>query len=92
MLQIDASVRGSYTYIDMGGGGSKELKVLPDKLRGGPGSLISRGDLKFYGAPMNNDIMTIPAGDGGPKKSTVKNRNALSIRGHVHLIIAVLGL
>ena len=54
--------------------------------------MISRGDLKFYEAPMNNDVMTITAGDGGPKKSTVKNRNALSIRGHVHLIIAVLGL
>ena len=54
--------------------------------------MISRGDLKFYEAPMNNDVMIIPAGDGGPKKSTVKNRNALSIRGHVQLIIAVLGL
>ena len=30
-----------------------------------------------------NDAMTIPAGE---------NRNALSIREHVHLIIAVLGL
>ena len=31
MLQNNASVRGSYTYIDQGG--PKKLKVVPDKLR-----------------------------------------------------------
>ena len=39
-----------------------------------------------------NDAMSIPAGDRGCKKSAIKNRNALIIRGHVHLIIGVLGL
>ena len=37
------------------------------------GALISRGDLKFYGAPMNhNDVMNIPAGDGDPKNQQSK--------------------
>ena len=39
-------------------GGPKELKVLLDKLKGGPGALASRGGTKILGGPMNpNDAM-----------------------------------
>ena len=47
LLNCKASVRGSYTYIDMG----SEIAKSPTRwIKGRPGALVSRGDLNLGGA------------------------------------------
>ena len=54
-------------------GGPTHILIWGRRFEIAKGALISRGDLKFYGASMNhNDVMTIPAGDGGPKNQQSK--------------------
>ena len=68
MLQNNANAKGSHTYIDLGG--AKIVKSPTRKIKGG-------GDIKgetkiLWGAMNHNDVMTIPAGDGGPKNPPSK--------------------